>query len=127
MELFGAAPCQCLTPMGQRTTSPALIFRIGLPHSCVRPTPEVTMSAYGVDMPVGTCARFKGDAAAAGTHVVVCRIQGIDADVAGENRFGAFDGRLFAAPDNGLRPARFGGRCMDGTGGKRQRQGHNHR
>ena len=33
IALFGAAPCQCLTPTGHMTTSPALISCIGLPHS----------------------------------------------------------------------------------------------
>src|ERR687894_791991 len=42
MAVVGEAPCQCLTPGGHQTTSPALISRTLPPHSAVRPTPAVT-------------------------------------------------------------------------------------
>ena len=49
MELFGAAPCQCLTPTGQITTSPGRTSWTDLPHSCVRPTPEVMIKTCPQD------------------------------------------------------------------------------
>jgi len=44
IELSGAAPCQCFTPAGIRTTSPGRISCISPPHCCTRPTPAVTTS-----------------------------------------------------------------------------------
>src|SRR5688572_9870210 len=46
MRLLGAAPCQCFTPGGQLTTSPARMTSTGPPHVCVRPSPAVTMSVW---------------------------------------------------------------------------------
>lgn len=42
MALSGAAPCQCLTPGGHHTTSPARISCSGPSHCWVRPAPSVT-------------------------------------------------------------------------------------
>src|SRR5947209_16731657 len=44
MPVFGPAPCQCFSPGGIHTVSPALISRIGPPFACTRPTPEMTCS-----------------------------------------------------------------------------------
>src|ERR1043165_543384 len=44
MPVFGPAPCQCFSPGGIHTVSPALISWIGPPFACTRPTPEMTCS-----------------------------------------------------------------------------------
>ncbi|SOO31449.1 hypothetical protein XFF6994_1380004 [Xanthomonas citri pv. fuscans] len=40
------APCQCLTPGGIHTISPGRICCAGLPPSCTRPAPAVTISVW---------------------------------------------------------------------------------
>src|SRR5688572_13838499 len=44
MAVPGAAPCQCLMPGGHQTTSPGRMTCTALPHSCVKPTPAVTIN-----------------------------------------------------------------------------------
>src|SRR5687768_13232043 len=44
MRLVCDAPCQCFTPGGIRTTSPARNSSIGPPHCRTRPVPAVTIS-----------------------------------------------------------------------------------
>src|ERR1700736_4677609 len=46
MPLVGEPPCQCFSPGGIQTTSPALISRIGPPLLWTRPTPEITYSVW---------------------------------------------------------------------------------
>src|SRR5712691_1458406 len=42
----GPAPCQCFSPGGIQTVSPARISRIGPPQACTRPTPETTCKVW---------------------------------------------------------------------------------
>src|SRR5947209_2891635 len=44
MAVVGVAPCQCFSPGGHTTTSPARISRLGPPQHCTQPRPEVTIS-----------------------------------------------------------------------------------
>src|SRR4051794_13326842 len=44
MAVLGEAPCQCLSPGGNHTTSPALISSMGPPSRCTHPRPAVTIS-----------------------------------------------------------------------------------
>src|SRR5712691_5010732 len=46
IPLVGEPPCQCFSPGGIQTTSPALISRIGPPLLWTRPTPEITYSVW---------------------------------------------------------------------------------
>jgi hypothetical protein len=39
--MVGEAPCQCFSPGGKNTVSPARTSRIGPPQACTRPTPAV--------------------------------------------------------------------------------------
>jgi hypothetical protein len=48
IELSGAAPCQCFTPAGMRTTSPGRISCLSPPHCCTRPTPALTTSTWTI-------------------------------------------------------------------------------
>ena len=41
IAMFGAAPCQCFSPGGNQTVSPARTSRIGPPKVCTRPIPAV--------------------------------------------------------------------------------------
>src|SRR6266436_291031 len=54
MPLVGEPPCQCFSPGGIQTTSPALISRIGPPLLWTRPTPEITYSVW----PSGCVCQF---------------------------------------------------------------------
>src|SRR5215469_13056805 len=44
MLVVAVAPCQCFSPGGHTTTSPARISRFGPPEHCTQPRPEVTTS-----------------------------------------------------------------------------------
>ena len=44
IAVSGAAPCQCFSPGGNQTMSPARISSIGPPSRCTRPQPKVTIS-----------------------------------------------------------------------------------
>src|SRR6266853_1872333 len=44
MVVVGDAPCQCLSPGEQQTTSPGRMTLIGPPQACTKPQPDVTMS-----------------------------------------------------------------------------------
>src|SRR5215211_6892798 len=44
IAVFGDAPCQCLSPGANHTTSPGRISSTGSPSRCARPLPERTMS-----------------------------------------------------------------------------------
>src|SRR3954469_14045329 len=41
MAVAADAPCQCLMPGGNQTTSPALTSCFGPPHCCTQPRPDV--------------------------------------------------------------------------------------
>ena len=86
MAVVGAAPCQCLTPGGHETTSPGRITCIGLPHSCVRPTPEINDQALParMRMPSRTRAGLERHQRARGVDVGVGGPDGIDAHPSGE-------------------------------------------
>jgi hypothetical protein len=46
MAVVGVAPCQCFSPGGHTTTSPARISRLVPPEHCTQPQPEVTISRW---------------------------------------------------------------------------------
>src|SRR5438477_2461929 len=46
MKRSGAAPCQCHSPGGVWTVSPARTSRTSPPRACVRPTPSVTWNVW---------------------------------------------------------------------------------
>src|SRR6516164_4324297 len=46
MPVVGVAPCQCFSPGGHTTTSPARICLLGLPQHCTHPQPPVTTSLW---------------------------------------------------------------------------------
>src|SRR5437588_9980247 len=46
IAVVALAPCQCFSPGGHTTTSPARISRFGPPQHCTQPQPEVTISLW---------------------------------------------------------------------------------
>src|SRR5690349_13421252 len=46
IAVVGVAPCQCFSPGGNHTTSPAKISSIGPPQRCTRPRPKVTIRVW---------------------------------------------------------------------------------
>src|SRR3712207_2832823 len=46
MAVVVEAPCQCLSPCGNHTMSPARISCFGPPHCCTKPEPDVTMRVW---------------------------------------------------------------------------------
>src|SRR6516162_3150682 len=46
MPVVAVAPCQCFSPGGHMTTSPARISVLGPPQHCTQPQPAVTISLW---------------------------------------------------------------------------------
>ena len=79
-------------------------------------------------MPVGASARLKGHTAAAGTHLIVGRVQRVNTHIAGKKLLRPLAGSLLTVTDNRLRLAHFRGKNLPGRkpGCCRQSQGHAH-
>jgi len=62
---------------------------------------------HRMDMPVGASARLKGHTAAAGTHLIVGRVQRVNTHIAGKKLLRPLAGSLLNSTDNRLRLAQY--------------------
>src|SRR4051812_5636814 len=95
IAVVAVAPCQCFSPGGQTTTSPARISLLAPPWHCTQPQPDVTTSLWPSGwVPSSAGARLEDNQAGRDTGWIRRLKQRVDPHSAAEIFRRTFGGRL---------------------------------